>query len=84
MAEYNLSRIAILGGTGKEGGGLALRWAQKGYEIIIGSRQLEKAETSAKKLNDLLGSDTIIGMKNNIATIVPCARSVLTLVKFCC
>ena len=35
--------IAILGGTGHEGTGLALRWASAGYEVIIGSRQKEKA-----------------------------------------
>ena len=32
--------IGILGGTGKEGAGLALRWAEAGHEIIIGSRGL--------------------------------------------
>jgi 8-hydroxy-5-deazaflavin:NADPH oxidoreductase len=35
--------IAILGGTGKEGKGLAFRWARAGYKIIIGSRSLDKA-----------------------------------------
>ena len=34
--------IAILGGTGKEGTGLALRWASNGYDVIIGSRKEEK------------------------------------------
>ena len=37
--------IAILGGTGKEGAGLALRWAQAGHSIIIGSRDAERART---------------------------------------
>ena len=37
-----LPTIAILGGTGKEGPGLAARWASAGYPIIIGSRQLKK------------------------------------------
>jgi predicted dinucleotide-binding enzyme len=35
-----LPTIAILGGTGKEGPGLAMRWLAAGYSIIIGSRQL--------------------------------------------
>jgi len=30
--------IAVIGGTGKEGSGLALRWAQSGYRVVIGSR----------------------------------------------
>ena len=34
--------IAVLGGTGNEGPGLAMRWANAGYKIIIGSRQKEK------------------------------------------
>ena len=43
MDEPIILTIAILGGTGKEGPGLALRWANAGYRIIIGSRQEEKA-----------------------------------------
>lgn len=56
--------IAILGGTGKEGPGLALRWASAGYTIIIGSRQAEKAQGVARELNDQLGIDSIRGMEN--------------------
>ncbi len=48
-------RIAILGGTGKEGSGLALRWANAGHEIIIGSRDVEKATRVAEELNLALG-----------------------------
>jgi predicted dinucleotide-binding enzyme len=36
-------RIGIVGGTGKEGVGLGLRWAQAGHEVIIGSRDPERA-----------------------------------------
>jgi 8-hydroxy-5-deazaflavin:NADPH oxidoreductase len=46
-------KIAILGGTGKEGKGLAYRWARAGYEVIIGSRLLEKAQTAVKEIKDL-------------------------------
>ncbi len=56
--------VAILGGTGKEGPGLALRWAHAGYTIIIGSRQAEKAEKTAVELNETLGIDTITGLQN--------------------
>ena len=66
-AENPLPTIAILGGTGKEGPGLALRWANFGYPIIIGSRQLEKAQATADKLNNELGSDTIRGFENSTA-----------------
>ena len=44
--------ISILGGTGKEGPGLATRWAHNGYPIIIGSRQEEKAIKTANTLNE--------------------------------
>lgn len=66
-AENPLPTIAILGGTGKEGPGLALRWAKFGYPIIIGSRQLEKAQATADKLNNELGSDKIQGFENGTA-----------------
>lgn len=48
-------QIAILGGTGKEGSGLALRWANAGHEIIIGSRDAEKATRVAEELNLAMG-----------------------------
>jgi NADPH-dependent F420 reductase len=44
--------VAILGGTGGEGTGLALRWARAGYTILIGSRQREKAEQVAAQLRE--------------------------------
>jgi NADPH-dependent F420 reductase len=56
--------IAVLGGTGDEGPGLALRWAKAGYTVIIGSRQAEKAENTAAELNTELGADLITGMDN--------------------
>lgn len=59
--------VAILGGTGKEGPGLAMRWADAGYEIIIGSRQLEKAIETAKKLNQALSINSIKGLLNSDA-----------------
>lgn len=56
--------IAILGGTGKEGTGLALRWAAADYPVVIGSRELEKANQAAANINLLLGLKTVRGMKN--------------------
>lgn len=49
-----LPTIAILGGTGALGTGLARRWAQAGYPIIIGSRTQEKAAESANELQSLM------------------------------
>ena len=46
--------VAILGGTGGLGTGLARRWAEAGYPIIIGSRTQEKAETAAQELRELM------------------------------
>lgn len=75
--------IAILGGTGKEGPGLAMRWAHAGYPIIIGSRQAEKAEATAKDLNEKLGLENIRGLENrdaarqadiNVLTVVQSAH----------
>lgn len=57
-------KIAILGGTGQLGPGLALRWAHFGHEVIIGSRQAEKAQATAAELNAELGKDSIAGMEN--------------------
>jgi len=59
-----LPHIAVLGGTGNEGEGLALRRANGGYDVIIGSRQQEKAETAAAELNETLGGGSIRGMAN--------------------
>jgi 8-hydroxy-5-deazaflavin:NADPH oxidoreductase len=63
--EKNIHTIVILGGTGKEGKGLAYRWAKAGYRIIIGSRLAEKAQsTVAEVLNHLGGIGDVRGMAN--------------------
>jgi len=60
--------IAVLGGTGNEGPGLALRWAKSGqYNVIIGSRQAEKGQRVAAELNERLGQNLITGMANEDA-----------------
>jgi len=48
-----IRKIAIIGGTGKEGKGLAYRWAKAGYEVCIGSRRLEKAQSAIEELADM-------------------------------
>jgi NADPH-dependent F420 reductase len=57
--------IAVLGGTGKEGKGLAYRWAKAGYQIHIGSRDSAKAQTAAREVAALLGGEAIVeGLTN--------------------
>jgi 8-hydroxy-5-deazaflavin:NADPH oxidoreductase len=56
--------IAILGGTGKEGAGLAARWALAGHSIIIGSRDPERAKTKAAELRDATQKMPIMGESN--------------------
>jgi hypothetical protein len=57
-------RIGILGGTGKEGAGLALRWAAAGHEIIIGSRDAERARAKAGELGAQAPGARLRGMSN--------------------
>ncbi|MEK6221050.1 MAG: NAD(P)-binding domain-containing protein, partial [Chloroflexota bacterium] len=59
--------LAILGGTGKQGPGLAMRWARAGYKIIIGSREAEKAIATAEEINKKLDIESITGMQNEDA-----------------
>jgi 8-hydroxy-5-deazaflavin:NADPH oxidoreductase len=59
--------IAILGGTGEQGPGLALRWAMAGEAVIIGSRSQERAEKVAAELNAELGTELIRGLENRKA-----------------
>ena len=79
--------IAILGGTGDLGGGLARRWSRAGYTIIIGSRTLEKGEQAASDLLAEFPDLNVTGMENleaatkaNIVVLtVPFAHQVSTL-----
>ena len=58
-------KIAVLGGTGKEGSGLAYRWALKGHAVMLGSRDAAKAIVAASELNALLaGKATVQGAAN--------------------
>ncbi len=59
-----LPTVGILGGTGKEGSGLALRWANNGYSLIIGSRSVEKAEQAAQELRAKVPDVNVRGADN--------------------
>lgn len=66
MAEtMEIKKIAILGGTGKEGKGLAYRWAKAGHTILIGSRSVEKAAAAAEEIQALFAKPVnVIGKTN--------------------
>lgn len=56
--------IAILGGTGEEGAGLAVRWALAGHSLVIGSRDRERAKAKAAELRQLTRKMPIMGESN--------------------
>ncbi len=60
-------KIAILGGTGDEGLGLAIRFALAGNEVIIGSRAADRAETAAQAVRDKVASARVSGTTNDVA-----------------
>lgn len=77
MSERLILTLAILGGTGNVGPGLAFRWASAGYHVIIGSRTPEKAERVAAEVNKRLGRDVVRGMANEEA-VASCDIVVIT------
>ena len=64
--------IAILGGTGPAGTGLALRWARAGESIIIGSRSAERARDAAQQIKEKVGDQAQVTGETNVAA---CAAS---------
>ena len=63
--------IAILGGTGPAGMGLALRWARAGETVIIGSREAARAQQAADAFRQRVGGRAeISGMENSAACAV--------------
>jgi NADPH-dependent F420 reductase len=52
--------LAIVGGTGPEGSGLALRWARAGERVVIGSRDAERAAAAAAKITRQVGGGAAI------------------------
>ena len=60
----NIESIAILGGTGDLGGGLARQWSRAGYKILIGSRTLEKGQSAASDLLNEFPDLNVTGHEN--------------------
>ena len=74
-----LPSISIIGGTGAEGSGLALRWIHAGYSVTIGSRSLDKALSKADELNLRVPHEKnqVVG-KDNLSASKECQIAVLT------
>jgi 8-hydroxy-5-deazaflavin:NADPH oxidoreductase len=64
--KHLLISIAVLGGTGKEGKGLAFRWARAGYHVFIGSRDAEKAVAAANEVREMLGDGVSVNGLGNL------------------
>ena len=74
-----VKKIAVLGGTGKEGKGLAYRWAKAGLDVVIGSRLVEKAQAAADELNlKLSGTGYRVKGMDNVEASKWCDLAVLT------
>ncbi len=67
MADVRSLTVAILGGTGGQGQGLAFRFAQAGLTVLIGSRDAARAAESAKELAAKVHDGTIEGVANSEA-----------------
>jgi len=71
--------IAVLGGTGPEGFGLALRWARAGETVIIGSRDLQRAQAAAAKIRATVGASAQVSGEENSAACAESDLLVLTI-----
>jgi 8-hydroxy-5-deazaflavin:NADPH oxidoreductase len=70
--------IAVLGGTGAEGFGLALRWIRAGETVIIGSRDAGRAREAASKIQSAAGTDVKVSGEENSAACAAAEIIVLT------
>jgi 8-hydroxy-5-deazaflavin:NADPH oxidoreductase len=71
--------IAVLGGTGPEGFGLALRWIRAGESVIIGSRDARRAQNAAAKIKAAVGGDAKISGEDNSTASAAADLLVLTI-----
>jgi NADPH-dependent F420 reductase len=55
--------IGVLGGTGPQGKGLAIRWADAGLKVLIGSRSAERGQQAASEIADIAGG-SVVGQDN--------------------
>lgn len=71
-------KIAIVGGTGPEGSGLAYRWAKAGQEIVIGSRDATRAAEAALQLRKRTGAGAKVTGTDNVSAVAQGDVVVLT------
>src|ERR1700730_16472912 len=71
-------KIAILGGTGAEGTGLANRWARAGEYLLIGSRDVARAKAAAAQLRERMGPSAQIEGMDNPSAAAACDVAVMT------
>ena len=68
MSELDRDAIAILGGTGDQGLGLALRFAKAGRRVVIGSRKADRAVAAAEEVRGQVPGARVEGCENAEAT----------------
>ncbi|VAV90561.1 NADPH-dependent F420 reductase [hydrothermal vent metagenome] len=74
-------KIAIIGGTGPQGQGLALRFARAGVPVALGSRDGARGAEIAAELNGKIGGNLIVGLENS-AAVAEAAEIVILAVPF--
>ena len=72
-------RVAVLGGTGDQGRGLAWRFARAGVAVLVGSRSAERAATAAEELNGSLGEGVVTAVRG-VANAEAAAEADVTIV----
>ena len=60
--EKNINTIGILGGSGALGSGLSYRLGKEGYQILIGSRNQEKASKKVNEINKRLNHEKVLSL----------------------
>lgn len=71
-------KIGIVGGTGAEGSGLAYRWGRAGETVLIGSRDVHRAQDTAERLASRIGPSANISGTDNANVLNQCEVVVLT------
>jgi len=71
-------KVAIVGGTGPEGSGLANRFARAGEHVVIGSREAQRAQDTAAQLREKIGGTARIEGADNASAVAQCEIAVLT------
>lgn len=74
----DVKTIGIIGGTGKEGKGLAYRWSLAGYRVFIGSRVIEKAQAAVDDIRSKLPANAQVEARVNADAVREADLAVIT------